>query len=167
MKKDFTDSVNDALSGLLKALFIVVLLSGVFFIMACGKEDEDPLANPVPVIELKAVSPLTVVEFSDSIVFTLYYRDNNGDLGDNDPAVKNLFLKDNRIGIEYSYRIQELAPSGSNVPIEGNINVVLNTVARTDTSLLQELATFSLYVVDRAGNKSNVVSSGAVTIVPQ
>ncbi len=167
MKKIFKLECCRNNSKILKGCFLFAWLSSVVLFAACGKEDDDPFANPDPVIELKAVTPTTAVEFSDSVVFTIYYRDNNGDLGDNNPAVKNLFLKDNRIGIEYSYRIQQLAPTGSNVAIEGNLNVVLNTVARTDTSLSQESATFSLYVKDRAGNKSNVVTSGPIVIVPQ
>lgn len=105
-----------------------------------------------------------VVEFQDSLVFNIKYRDNDGDLGENNPNVKNLFITDNRIGIVYDYRIQQLAPTGSAIAIEGTLQVVLNSVARTDTSLAQESATFSVYVKDRAGNKSNVVTSGAITI---
>ncbi len=132
----------------------------------CTKEDKESLGDPVPRIELLSVIPSTAVEFNDSIVFTIKYRDNDGDLGENDPDVKNLFLTDNRIGIQYSYRIQQLAPSGSSIPIEGNLELILNTIARTDTSLSQEAVTFSIYVVDRAGNKSNVVTSSPVIIIP-
>jgi hypothetical protein len=144
--------------------FIVILLPGLFLISSCDKKDDDPFANKIPEISLVSVQPDQVIEFSDSLVFTVHYRDNNGDLGENDPDVKNLFIRDNRIGIVYDYRIQQLAPSGSSIAIEGDLQVVLNTLARTDTSLTQENVTFSLYVTDRAGNKSNTVTSGNIII---
>ncbi|MBL7924716.1 MAG: hypothetical protein JNL88_11005 [Bacteroidia bacterium] len=151
-------------SALVQKIMALMVLTVLMAASSCRQKDDDPFASKVPQIELRAVQPQVAVEFSDSIVFRVYYRDNDGDLGENDPDVKNLFLTDNRIGVRYEYRIQQLAPSGSAVPIEGNLNVVLNTVARTDTSLAQETATFSIYVIDRAGNKSNTVTSGPVTI---
>ena len=136
----------------------------LLWISSC-KKDNDPFANKVPSLELLSLTPQMVVEFQDSLVFNIKYRDNDGDLGENDPTVKNLFIIDNRIGIVYDYRIQQLAPTGSAIAIEGTLQVVLNSFARTDTSLAQESATFSVYVKDRAGNKSNVVTSGAITIM--
>ncbi len=145
---------------------ICLLIPLLFSFLSCSKDEQDPFEDPVPVIDLVSVTPSTAVEFKDSILITIHYRDNDGDLGENTAGVKNLFVKDNRIGIEYAYRIQQLAPSGSSIPVEGNLNVVLNTVARTDTSLTQQNVTFSIYVKDRAGHKSNVVTSGPVIIIP-
>lgn len=146
---------------------------GLFLIVAAislnsgCKKDDDPFANKAPSIEILSLTPQVVVEFEDSLVFNIKYRDNDGDLGENNPNVKNLFITDNRIGIVYDYRIQQLAPTGSVIAIEGTLQVVLNSVARTDTSLAQQSATFSVYVKDRAGNKSNTVTSGVITIKAQ
>ncbi len=145
---------------------LLFLVAGILWTTGC-KKDDDPFANKVPTIELLSLTPQMVVEFQDSLVFNIKYRDNDGDLGENNPNVKNLFITDNRIGIVYDYRIQQLAPTGSAIAIEGTLQVVLNSVARTDTSLAQESATFSVYVKDRAGNKSNTVTSGAITIKEQ
>lgn len=146
-------------------VLLTVLIAFVF--SSCKKEDGEDFNDPNPVIDLNGVSPSIATEFSDSLVFSIHYRDNDGDLGENDPAVKNLYLKDNRIGIVYSYRIQQLAPSGSNVPIEGDLNVVLSTIARIDTTLAQETATFSIYVKDRADHTSNTITTGSITIKAQ
>jgi hypothetical protein len=62
--------------------------------------------------------------------------------------------------------VQQLAPSGDQVAIEGNLQVVLTTISRTDTALAQESATFSIYMVDRAGHKSNSITSSPVIIRP-
>ncbi|MBP6511103.1 MAG: hypothetical protein KA347_00395, partial [Bacteroidia bacterium] len=67
------------------------------------QKDDDPFANKAPTIELLSLTPQMVVEFQDSLVFNIKYRDNDGDLGENDPNVKNLFITDNRIGIVYDY----------------------------------------------------------------
>lgn len=147
-------------------IFLVLISTAVISMnFSCGKEDEDPFVNKVPQLEFVSVSPEQVTEFEDSLVFTVRYRDNNGDLGENNPDVKNLFLTDRRINLTYEYRIRQLAPSVQSVPITGNLEIVLPTVARTDTLVAQELADFSMYVVDRAGNKSNVVVSTPVRIM--
>jgi hypothetical protein len=147
-------------------MFLLLITSAVISMnVSCGKEDEDPFVNKVPQLEFVYVSPEQATEFEDSLVFIVRYRDNNGDLGENNPDVKNLFLTDRRINLTYEYRIRQLAPQGQSVPITGNLEIVLPTVARTDTLLAQELVDFSIYVVDRAGNKSNVVVSTPVRIL--
>jgi hypothetical protein len=133
-----------------------------FLLSSCKKDDSSEMSS-VPEIEMVSVTPLQPKEYSDSIVFTIRYKDGDGDLGENDPDVKNLFLTDNRIGITHQYRIQQLAPSGTTIAIEGNLNVVLNNLVITDSSATQN-ANFSIYVKDRAGNKSNVITSPTITI---
>ncbi|CAN5596970.1 hypothetical protein BH11BAC2_BH11BAC2_05220 [soil metagenome] len=141
---------------------ILLIIFCTLFFGACKKDATDH--NPVPKITFVSATPSTVQEFTDSLVLKIYYVDGDGDLGENNPDVKNMFVTDNRIGITYQYRIQQLAPDNSSIPIQGNLNTVLNNVSITDGSSAQN-ATFSIYVVDRAGNKSNTVTSGNVTIV--
>lgn len=155
--------INRILEGRTEMLMLLAMSCFIFLFSGCEK-DEDPFANKSPQIELLSLTPSVVVEFADSLVFQIKYRDNDGNLGENDPTVKNIFITDNRIGIVYDYRVQQLAPTGSTIAIEGTLKVVLNSVARTDTSVAQQTATFSVYVVDRAGNKSNTVTSAPITI---
>jgi hypothetical protein len=42
---------------------------------------------------------------------SISYEDGNGDLGENNANVTNLFITDNRVGIEYPYRINQLGPN--------------------------------------------------------
>ena len=128
---------------------------------ACKKETST--INKVPILDFVNVTPNDVHEFQQSLIFTVHYKDGDGDLGENNADAKNLFLIDNRIGIKYQYRLQQLSPSNSTIAIDGDFNVELKTVAITDSSLLQN-ATFSIYVIDRAGNQSNIVTSGNVII---
>ena len=55
----------------------------------------------------------------------------------------NSQLVDNRIGITHEYRISQLAPTGSSIATEGNLNVVLQNIVITDSST-QQNATFSI-----------------------
>ena len=142
------------LSGIVILLFVVMLT-------ACKKEADE--VDVVPEITFVSVTPTTAKEFQDSLTFTISYKDGNGDLGENSPDTKNLFLTDNRIGITYSYRIQQLAPDNADIAIQGQLHVVLKNIAITDSSNQQQ-ATFNINVTDRAGNKSNTVTSSVVTI---
>ena len=146
----------------IKTLLGVLILLAVGF-SGCEKDDNDP-TNPIPFIEFMSVSPTTVQEYTDSLVFTISYEDGDGDLGENNADAKNLFVTDTRNQVSYGFRIQQLAPTGANIPIQGNLKVTLDRVAILNGSAT-ELVTFELYVVDRAGNKSNTVVSTQVEVV--
>ena len=138
------------------ALLLVIL---VFY--SC-KKDEDSLSI-VPQLTFESISPSSIQEFGGPITFSISYQDGDGDLGENDSDAKNLFLKDLRNGIIYEYRIQELAPQGADIAIIGTLDIVLNTISITNGSNEQEV-TFDIYAVDRAGNRSNTITSSPLTI---
>ena len=117
----------------------------------------------VPQLTFESISPTSIEEFGGPITFSISYQDGDGDLGENDPNVKNLFLQDQRKGITYEYRIQELAPQGADIAIIGTIDIVLNITSITDGSNEQEV-TFDIYAIDRAGNSSNTITSSPLTI---
>ena len=79
------------------------------------------------------------------------------------PERKNLFLIDNRIDVEYTYRIQDLVPGDDAVPIEGNLSFSIPNTYLTGTDSLESV-TYRIYVVDRAGNRSNQILAGPITI---
>ena len=142
---------------ILSRLLVMVLWVAI----ACKKEDKK---STLPQITLQSIAPLSVKEFQDSLEIVIRYKDEDGDLGSADPESKNLFITDNRMGLRYEYRIQQLAPTGAMVSIEGDVKVVLNTLAILDTAAITETATFSIFVKDRSGNASNTLVSPAVTI---
>ena len=133
----------------------------LFYLASCQKDD--PVYNNIPEIELISATPSTVKQYKDSIVFVISYKDGDGDLGENSADAKNLFLTDNRINITYDYRIPQLSPDGSHIIIKGQLSVVLKSTGITDGST-QQMASYSIYVKDRAGNKSNVVTTPILTI---
>jgi hypothetical protein len=99
----------------------------------------------------------------NAITIAFSYDDLDGDLGENDPNVYNLFITDSRNSVIYNYRISQLSPDGSSIHIKGNLNAVIKNTAITDNSSSQSV-TYSLYVKDRAGNTSNTLTTSAITI---
>tara|TARA_B100000795_G_C22701766_1_gene399930 strand:- start:269 stop:697 length:429 start_codon:yes stop_codon:yes gene_type:complete len=134
-------------------LFAVVLL------FSCGKEQ---MLSFTSEIEFKSISPITAQEYSDDIIITISYSDGDGDLGENNPNIYNLFVEDNRNSIIYQFRIPQLAPNNS-IAIEGDLNITINGSGITNESSSQQL-TYSIFVKDRAGNKSNTITTSAITI---
>ena len=138
----------------------ILFIGGMLF-SGCKPED---VTDPVPTISLINVTPTTITALSDSIHFEIFYTDGDGDLGENNPDVENLFIVDPRIGSEYPFRIPQLSPDGATITIQGTLTVSLSNVGITDGSS-EQAVTFSVYVKDRAGNESNRVDSPVVTIM--
>lgn len=141
-----------------------LLLCGITFlcfVSACKKKE--PESTTTPRIEFVSISPSTAVEYVNSITITFSYDDLDGDLGQNDPNVSNLFITDSRNNVIYNYRISQLSPDGSNIHIKGNLNAVIKNTAITDGSTSQQV-TYSLSIKDRAGNASNTITTSAITV---
>jgi len=149
--------------GLLFSFLIFILIS------SCKKDGSttpNPQISPIPSIELKSVSPGTIHQLSDSLVFEINYTDGDGDLGDYDADTLSLWITDNRFPLTEKFHIPPLAPQGSTISITGTLNVTLDHIILKDQSASSESATFTVKVKDRAGNWSNEVTSIAITILP-
>jgi len=139
--------------------FIFIL---ILFTLACT--EDDGIISTTPEIEFVDVSSSTVVAFQESLEITISYLDGDGDLGENDPDTKNLFVTDSRNDVEFQFRVQELAPPGSEISIMGNLKIVLSNIPLIDTNADSEIVIYSIRVQDRAGNGSNTVSTGEITV---
>lgn len=139
------------------------LLIGVLLMAGCGKEDST--LDPVPSIEVVSITPTSAQQYADAVTVRIRYRDNDGDLGENTAGVKNCFAVDNRIGIRYEYRLSQLAPTGSAVPIEGEVDINLGGQGILDSLASEERVSFTVTVVDRAGHASNAVTTPEVRII--
>lgn len=128
---------------------------------SCKKKE--PESTTTPQIEFVSISPSTAVEYVNSITITFSYDDLDGDLGENDPNVSNLFITDSRNNVIYNYRISQLSPDGSNIHIRGNLNAVIKNTVITNGSSSQQV-TYSLSIKDRAGNTSNTITTSAITV---
>ena len=133
----------------------------ILFIAGCKK---DEITFPVePKIVMVSITPSNPMQYTDPVTITIHYEDGDGDLGENNDLVKNCFVTDNRIGITYEYRIKQLAPTSASISIAGNLSIEIGGQVLTDSSS-QQSVTYSLYVVDRAGHRSNLVTTGEVVI---
>lgn len=141
---------------------VYFIILSVVHLYSCKKDE--PVYSTTPEIGVVSISPSTVKEFQDQVTIVISYQDGDGDLGENNPDVSNLFLTDNRIGVTYEYRIPQLSPDNSDLIIKGNLNVVLKNTGITNGASSQTV-NYSLYVVDRAGNKSNTVTTSDVMVV--
>lgn len=144
----------------MKKLFIPLIF---FAALSSCKKDEKIEISATPAIEFISITPSTAVEYQDKITITISYKDGDGDLGENTPDVKNLFLTDTRNNVTYQYRVSQLAPSGQATAIKGTLTIELKNTAITNGASSQSLS-FSVFLKDRTGNISNTVSTSAITV---
>ena len=132
----------------------------VTLLFSCKK---DETLSVVPALEFQSINPSVAQEYIDDINITISYADEDGDLGENFPDIDNLFVEDSRNGIVYHYRIPQLAPNGNDISITGNFNIIIDGSGITDESSSQQV-NYAIYVKDRAGNKSNTITTSNITI---
>jgi hypothetical protein len=133
--------------------------------LAGCQDGETVELSATPAIRWDTIEPRTITALQDTLHFRLYYEDGDGDLGNADPAARNLFLTDQRLDITHAYRIQQLAPETENgLPITGKLSFSLANVIMSDSSANEEPAVFSVYVADRAGNSSDTLQSPSITV---
>ena len=138
----------------------IIYLFAIVLLFSCEKEQ---VISDTPIIEFKSILPTTAQEYTDDIIIAISYSDIDGDLGQNDPDIHNLFVEDNRNGIVYQFRIPHLAPDNNSIAIEGDFNITINGSGITDESFSQQV-NYAIYVNDRAGNKSNIITTSNITI---
>jgi hypothetical protein len=142
----------------------LLLIFGLFLITSCNKDDDQEVGD-TPVITFESISPGTAKAYSDSVVIRVQYEDGNGDLGENNTTESNAFVTDTRSGLEYQFRIRQLAPNDANIHIRGSLNIVVPQVAFIGSGS-SETATFKVKIEDRAGNMSNEITTTAITVTP-
>ena len=136
----------------------IIYLFAIVLLFSCKKQESSS-----PFLLFESISPDSVQEYTDDIIITISYSDVDGDLGENDPDIHNLFVEDNRNGIEYQFRIPHLAPNNNSIAIEGNFNITINGSGITDETSIQQV-NYTIYVTDRAGNNSNTITTSNITI---
>lgn len=141
---------------------VLVTVAGLF--QGCKKEET---ISKVPSLRFVSMSPAQAVKYQDEVKIIIAYTDGDGDLGENTPDVKNLFVTDSRNNVTNEFRISQLAPDNSNIIIQGNLEINLPAQGFVDDNHSSETTTFSIYVKDRAGNISNTVQTSLLTIVTQ
>lgn len=142
-------------------LFFVSTVAMVLLIASSCKK-EDPI-SATPTISFVSISPNPAIKNADEIDILIEYTDGDGDLGENTSDKKNVFVTDERNNVTYEFRISQLSPT-TGIIIKGKLNIHLPAQGFIDDTHSSETATYKIYVVDRAGNKSNEVTTPALTI---
>ncbi|MFT7589899.1 MAG: hypothetical protein ACI959_002120 [Limisphaerales bacterium] len=140
-----------------------LLLAGL---STCEKPPEYPLE---PIITFESLSSNSITEFSnDSLSMTFSFTDGDGDLGyDGEGGGEpNIFVEDIRVlGSPITYRMDSLGIR-SNVPaISGTIKIVFSNgffACLEDVDI--ETTRFTVQIVDRAGNYSNIIETPDINI---
>ena len=87
-------------------------------------------------------------------------------MGTEDPDVPSIELIDTRDPsvLKFDYHLSPRAPAGTEIKITGELNVVLNHTIIVDENNNTETTTFKIRIKDRAGNWSNEVETGVITV---
>ncbi len=139
----------------------VALMVAITLIPSCKKEQA---ISDIPAITFDSILPNPAIRYQDSIRIVISYLDGDGDLGQDSPAVKNLFVTDSRNDSVSQFQIPQLAPTGITTAIQGNLNIILPPQYFVNSNDTTETAIYSIYVVDRAGHKSNIVTTRPLVI---
>ncbi len=147
--------------------YLSLFFACVILFFSCKKEEgNDPLptVSNTPSIELVSTSATNINQFED-IEFSVKYRDGNGDLGESDADTKTIYVMDNRnTSIVHEFHLQPLAPLDKSFAIQGTLKINIENVILLDQANNSENATFSIYIRDREGNKSNTILSPSIKI---
>jgi len=159
---------------------LIILIPLFAGLTSCIKEDQYPV---VPHIEFAGYGIYSAVDGTDSACnITFSYTDGDGDIGltkadSLEPYKYNFYLKLMQLvdghmvevvlpsnSITFNARIPMLTPTGRNKNIKGEIT--MNFDLYFNSYLLQSNTIgFETYIVDRALNKSNIVTTPNLTIV--
>jgi len=143
---------------------IYIILIATALIFGCKKEDsvQEELSKD-PSISFVSLSPSEVENFKNSVTLVISYRDNNGDIGFDDPDEYALWVKDSRLDSADLYHIPPLAPLGKNLIIKGNLEIVLNSMFIIGNGD-EELVSLTVKLKDRENNWSNIINTPTITI---
>lgn len=139
------------------SLYLFFLLG---MLAACQRQE---IVGSVPSLRFVEVKPATVQANQDTLHLYLEYEDFEGDLGDESPEVRSLWLKDSRLAEADRYHVQPLAPIGANVWISGTLAVHIPRLFIMSAAETEEVV-FSARIQDRAGNWSEPTQSVPIII---
>jgi len=165
----------------MKALKYTLFLS-ILMIVACTKP---PDYSDTPEIGYISLSESTLVQGSLNETFTtltISFTDGDGDIGiDGEPTV---YFKDLRDGSEtITAAATPIPEQGVGNGISGEMYIKVNTTCCIhpdplyasdgcnapfeDTGVTMDTVVYEVYIQDRAGNRSNVIQTGPITLLCQ
>lgn len=119
--------------------------------------------SAIPLIAIVSTNPVNIKQFEEGVALVLRYEDGDGDLGHPHPDSLLLEVRDARLLFPDYYFVPPLAPLGSDVPIEGELEFRLNGTFLFGNGATEQ-TTYSIRMRDRKGNWSNTVITPTITI---
>ena len=146
-------------------IYFFVICFGCLLFNGCTKDEAlNTTGNPIPLIKLISVSSKQLKQFKDSLVITFEYTDGDGDIGETNPDVNDLEIKDQRLSRADYYFVKPLTPLDANIKVKGTITVQMKNTFLLGTAD-SEITVFELRLRDRAGNWSNTIKTDVITII--
>ncbi len=139
-----------------------LLLALLLLIFGC-KKATIVKKGAIPLIAVVSTDPVSILQFEEAVALVLRYEDGDGDLGHPNPDTLLLEVRDARLLFPDYYFVPPLAPEGSEVPIEGELEFRLNGTFLFGNGA-SEQTTYSIRMRDRKGNWSNTVITPTITI---
>jgi len=130
---------------------------------------------PEPAITFVKIEPDTVRQYADSILISFRFTDGDGDIGGkrfigDDTTNSYIYVTDNRplaFGATTANGIAtDLTPNSKKPSISGTMKVAMETPPILGFLVQSEPVSFDIVLYDRAGNKSNTITTTPVIIVP-
>jgi hypothetical protein len=121
-----------------------------------------PEYSEIPHIEFQSMSDNTFDELDeDSLSIVVYFEDGDGDLGSDDSI--NMFWEDSRVpGFPLAFKIPFIELQGNSKAISGTITTYYPISYCLDNDDAVDTFYYKIYIVDRAGNVSNVDSTDLI-----
>ena len=159
-----------------KALILALLLATGISFHSCTK---DPNFSDVPEIDFISFSKMEMVQNSlntDSLFLKISFKDGDGDLGLANSTLETIVLTDNRTGETFDrFRLPEIPPVGAQNGIEGEITLKVFTTCcifpdgtppcLNPPDYPTNQMNFDIYMMDAAGNMSNVITTEFITLL--
>ncbi|MGE5355899.1 MAG: hypothetical protein ACM3PT_06630 [Deltaproteobacteria bacterium] len=155
-----------------------IILSTLIFCLtiSCTISPDFP---PEPHLEFKGMNKKIMKQGSlntDSLTIYLSFTDGDGDIGqDQTDSIVNLFVIDSRTNkTAESIRLPKISDSGIGNGVSGDIELKLYTTCCLFTNNIPpcsviegikfDTLTYRIYLVDRAGNKSEIVETDNIIL---
>ena len=160
------------------SILILVGIAAMLFSTSCNN---GPVFPVEPEISFVNITPASVsnTDPNSKFVITIHFQDGDGDLGsfDTDENSENLFIKDTRENIPEEFRtesftIPDLSPDTRKPSIQGTIDIAIEVPPQLSKNFPpfqgpdSEEVFYEIYLMDRAGHRSNTITTSAIIITP-
>ncbi len=159
----------------MKSIYYILSIATVLVIFSCANPPDFPLE---PIITYESISTNTINQSAiraDSAMITISFTDGDGDLGREDMDSVDIFIIDNRIDfLQPGFVIPFIGQQGVGKGISGEISFLAPPnccifenglpPCQPSTEFPIDTVTYDIYIVDRAGNESNRVTTEPIFI---